>query len=101
MIVEPVVGTKDGVAVGLKCGAVPIVGAALSDQGDLRAGRTSGARARVKGGDAKLLDCLGIQSKHRSLLCLWRAVTQGLAGLRRSNGIADRLINVHTIQGYV
>ena len=66
MIVEPIVGGEAAAPIKFKPCSVPIIGARLSHQVDLGAGRATLVCVSVRGGDAELFDCLRIQPENRT-----------------------------------
>src|SRR6202035_4259700 len=94
VVVEPVIGSENRIAVGFEGCTVPLVRTRLRDQCDLRTGRPSAARSRVEGSDPELFDGFRVQPEDRSLL----GIRYRNVGLRRTNRVTVGFVDVYAIQ---
>ncbi len=100
-VVEEVVGREDRRAVEPEAGAVERVGAALGDDGDLRARGAAHLRVGVRRDDAELVHGLGVEPEHGVVVGRVAALLR-VAGRVFEAGRADlvglRLVDVHAVE---
>src|SRR5262249_28987956 len=98
-IIKKVIGSRTGVAISLKERSVPIITAALGNEGDLSAGGSALSCIGINGGYAKLFDCLGVQPNHwvtlrrrqLSITATWDRIDSG-------DRVCLRIIDIHPVK---